>query len=296
MLCRSQMLFPFKGMVTLLDILRAYAEAYVKGAKTMAMLNVQIFYNAQASGYDVRNDFQLLNRLNMHLSDLLGHCQPHLPMTAAAVLRLRATINDAELMSTWQSADTVLQTMITEVLTRLEDELSLNLFFKLPEEKRKYFEQWGDGWEKILARFPDMVRDVEEMNKCFALSRYTAAMFHALHVAEWGAIQLGDYIGVTDPKKGWGPTERRLQELIRGGHTNLPSSLAGAFDFLEQINREIDSMVLAWRHKVDHAANHLAILPNIDFTQDVAEHVISAVRIFMLRLMDGISAEKKLGG
>ena len=42
------------------------------------------------------------------------------------------------------------------------------------------------------------------MNKCFALCRYTASMFHALQVAEWGAIKLGDYIGVTDPKKGVG--------------------------------------------------------------------------------------------
>jgi hypothetical protein len=47
-------------------------------------------------------------------------------------------------------------------------------------------------------------------------------------------------------------------------------------------------MVLAWRHKVDHAANHLAILPNTDFTPDVAEHIIGAVRIFMIRLMEGL--------
>lgn len=48
------------------------------------------------------------------------------------------------------------------------------------------------------------------MNKCFALSRYTAAMFHAMQIAELGAIELGDYIGVIDPKKGWGATEKSL--------------------------------------------------------------------------------------
>jgi plasmid stabilization system protein ParE len=47
-------------------------------------------------------------------------------------------------------------------------------------------------------------------------------------------------------------------------------------------------MVLAWRHKVDHAANHLYIVPNTDFTPDIAEHIIGAVRIFMRRLLEGI--------
>ena len=52
------------------------------------------------------------------------------------------------------------------------------------------------------------------------------------------------------------------------------------------MNREIDILVLAWRHKVDHAANHLAIIPNAEFTPDVAKHIIGAVRVFMLRLVE----------
>jgi hypothetical protein len=54
------------------------------------------------------------------------------------------------------------------------------------------------------------------------------------------------------------------------------------------MNREIDSMTLSWRHKIDHAANRLAILPNTDFTPDIAEHITSAVRVFMLRLGEGM--------
>ncbi len=175
-----------------------------------------------------------------------------------------------------------------ELQNRLLDEMTGEYFFFLTASGALRYDKWGDGWEKILDRFPDTVRDVEEMNKCFALSRFTAAMFHALHVAECGAIQLGDYIGVLDPKKGWGPTEKKLRELIKGGHANLPTSLKGKFEFLEQMNREIDSMVLAWRHKVDHAANHLAIVPNTDFTPDIAEHILGSVKLFMHRLLEGI--------
>jgi len=171
------------------------------------------------------------------------------------------------------------------------DELSYRFFLSLTPAEAKRYEQWREDWETVLQRFPDATRDVEEMSKCFALGRFTASMFHALHIAEWGAIELGEFIGVSDPKKGWGPTERKMRELIKGSHSLLPASLSGRFEFLEQMHREIDSMVLAWRHKVDHAANHLAILPNTDFTPDVAEHIIGAVRIFMIRLMEGMPIE-----
>lgn len=176
--------------------------------------------------------------------------------------------------------------LIEELKGRLVDEMNSEFFYYLSPSEAARYERWMSGWEDIAARFPDTVRDIEEMNKCFAFSRYTASMFHALHVAEWGAIILGNSIGVIDPKKGWGATERRLREILKSGHADG----VGKFEFLEQMNREIDSMVLAWRHKVDHAANHLAIVPNTDFTPDIAEHIIGAVRIFMQRLCEGIPA------
>jgi hypothetical protein len=175
-----------------------------------------------------------------------------------------------------------------DLQSRASDETLYRCCFSLSMEETESFEKWWKGWEDIIQRFKDATRDIEEMKKCFALERYTASMFHALHVAEWGAIELGNYIGVTDPKKGWRPTEKKLRELIRAGHSALPVQLAGKFEFLEQVSREIDSMVLAWRHKVDHAANHLAIVPNTEFTPDIARHIIGAVRIFMLRLVEGM--------
>jgi hypothetical protein len=126
------------------------------------------------------------------------------------------------------------------------------------------------------------------MNKCFALIRYTAAMFHAMQIAEAEAIELGEYIAVTDPKRGWDATRRKLDELVKQGHLELPAPLAGKFEFLEQMHREIETMVFAWRIRIDHAANRLAIIPNTDFTPDIAEHIMGAVRIFMLRLVEGL--------
>ncbi len=179
--------------------------------------------------------------------------------------------------------------ILNELVQRCNDELSTRFYLTLtPDEADRYSNPW-DGWGSVVKRFDITSRDVEEMNKCYALGRYTASMFHALQIAEWGAIKLGDYIGVSDPKKGWGATVKKLSEIIKAGHPSLPSGLAGKFEFLEQMSREIDSIVLAWRHKVDHAANHLAIVPNSDFTPDIAAHIIDSVKVFMNRLVEGIS-------
>ncbi len=152
-----------------------------------------------------------------------------------------------------------------ELQGRIVDEMLLQSFFALNSSEALRFNYWASGWEDILDRFPEASRDVEEMNKCFALSRYTASMFHALHVAEWGAIHLGDFIGISDPLKGWRPTEKKLKDIVDAGHSKLPPTLT-----------------------VDHAANNLVVVFNAEFTPDIAEHIISAVRIYMQRLVEGI--------
>ncbi len=181
-----------------------------------------------------------------------------------------------------------IEALCHELSLRTADELQGRFFCALTASEARHYSKPTEGWGDVIERFPATIADIEEMNKCFAFARYTASMFHALHVAEWGAIYLGGQIGVIDPKKGWNPTEKKLREIIKAGHSALPSSVACSFEFLEQMHREIDSMVLAWRHKVDHAANHLHIVPNTEFTPEIAEHIIGAVKIFMQRLVEGI--------
>ena len=50
-------------------------------------------------------------------------------------------------------------------------------------------------------------------HKCFALSRYAAAVFHSLQAVEHGLIVLSRFIGDTDPLPGWNVT-KRLKKII----------------------------------------------------------------------------------
>jgi hypothetical protein len=224
--------------------------------------------------------------LKRHIAGLLEACRAaDLQMSVLALGRMRVWF---ESPLTEKGKTEGVHNAVRRAILVVEDELSLRLYLALDASEAQLYRNPLSGWEEIIGRFPNTTRDAEEMNKCFALGRYTASMFHALHVAEWGTIELGNFIGVTDPKKGWGPTQRELERLMKLGHSKLPSHLNGKFEFLEQMEREIQTLVFAWRHKVDHAANHLAILPNTEFTPEISRHVIDSVKVFMTRLGEGV--------
>ena len=170
------------------------------------------------------------------------------------------------------------------MLTRLEDELAINLFFKLPEGKRKHFDNPIDGWEEVIARFPEIVSNVEEMSKCFALSRYAAAVYHACQTIELGLIQLGKFIGVQDPKSGWTAVTNRLEKLVvKTEYEDLEQKYKDSFTFLEQMHGVVKALKSAWRNKIDHAQGRL-VLMTVDFTSDITEETMIASRAFMRRL------------
>ena len=263
-------------VVSLLELLRIYGKNYVRLSNCLGIISAAL----SVSDPKIAHHDLVISALGM-----FDGMKPQL--IAVGLTATAAQIARAEEIWNLYHKPELFAMQCQELLHRLEDELSLSFFFTLPQERAEYFEEPLKNWKDIFKRFPNTIRDIEEMNKCFALCRYTAAMYHAMQIAEIGAIELGNYIGVTDHRKGWGPTERKLREIIKSGYDHLPAALNGKFAFLEQMHREIDSMVLAWRNKLDHAADRLAILPSTDFTPDIAEHIMSAVRIFMLRLTEG---------
>ena len=265
-------------VVTVLEILRVYADAYAKASYALALINSRI---EQMS--DFREDAVMVARMRGHLSDLLDHCEYVLPMTAMKIKDVVAILDNLQNTSHWEQPTLIFLTAIAEIQSRLVDELKAGLFFGIPLQKAAFFSQSRDGWEEVIDRFPDSVSEIEEMGKCFALSRYAGAVFHSLLIVECGVLDLGAYIEVTDPKRGWDATCRKLKSLVDGGHSNLPSKFTGQFNFLEQTNQCIQAMKHAWRNKVNHIEGKLVVLGS-DFAPDVAEEIMLASRAFMRRL------------
>jgi hypothetical protein len=283
--CKSQVsddaLIPSK-VVSLLEIMRAYAEAYVTGTQALTLVEGTID-KMQHEKNDIRNDAPFMNRLQGHLAQLLAHCE-HLPMTAIKIKNLLQTIANLEQTSTWTQTELNFMTEISEVLSRLRDELSLNLFFKLPLEKKKHFDHPYTGWEEVIARFGDVIVDIEEMSKCFALSRYAATVFHSVQIIEGGLIHLGMFLKVKDPKSGWTAVAGELDKIVvKTIYNHLPDYQQKCFPFLEQMHAVTIALKSAWRNKISHAQGRLNLMTS-DFSPDVTEEIVIASRSFMRRL------------
>jgi hypothetical protein len=160
-------------------------------------------------------------------------------------------------------------------------ELSCQYFVGIAPERQGVFENGRKDWEDVLSNFPDATDDVEEMNKCYALCRYPAAVMHSLMVVEHGLVVLGPRIGATDPKEGWDASCRQLERVIKAGRGMNTTGLD--FDQLDQLNTCIQVMKTAWRNKINHATGK-PILLHGGFAPDVAEEIISSSRGFMRRL------------
>jgi hypothetical protein len=176
-----------------------------------------------------------------------------------------------------------LSSMEVELEGRLSDELRKRMFMVMSFRESQIYDEPRKGWHEIIVRFPDTLTDVEEASKCFALSRYAAAVFHSLQVVEVGLIELGKAIGVSDPKSGWTATTHRLNAIIKKGHEARTPFEREHFHFFEQMQGTIEGLKNAWRNKVSHAQGRLALMTS-DFTPDIAEEILFATRAFMRRL------------
>ena len=116
MVCKSQVLddalIPNK-VVSLLEIMRAYAEAYVTGTQALTLVEGAIA-KMQHEKKDIRDDAPFMNCLQGHLAQLLAHCE-QLPMTALKIKKLLQIIANLEQTSTWTQTELNFMTEISEV-------------------------------------------------------------------------------------------------------------------------------------------------------------------------------------
>jgi hypothetical protein len=174
-----------------------------------------------------------------------------------------------------------------ELRGRLIDEMASKCFWALTTREYEYYEQPRKGWDEIIARFPDSLTDVEEASKCFALSRYAAAVFHSVQVVEVGLIDLGEFIGVNDPLSGWTAVSRALDKIIAKKHQDRTAFERDNFKFLEQVQGTVAGLKNAWRNRISHVQGKLVLMTK-DFSPEVAEEILYATRAFMRRLTDGL--------
>lgn len=182
-----------------------------------------------------------------------------------------------------------------EFLGRLIDETEDRMFFYLSSRETECFAMPRAGWESAVARFPSIVDDVEEAQKCFALSRYAAAVFHSVQIIEAGLIELGGFLKISDPHSGWTSVAGALQKVIDKKHTDRSRFERKNFTFLEQMQGLVQGLKNAWRNKISHVHGRLTLISK-EFSPEVAEEILIASRAFMRRLAEELPPPKAKKG
>jgi hypothetical protein len=174
--------------------------------------------------------------------------------------------------------------LVLELQDRMIDEMSMPRFLSLEVGEAAYYNKPFGGWAEIIERFPSAITDIEEMGKCFALSRYAGAVFHSVQAIECGLIELGKFLDPNDPRPGWAGVTSRLTTMVaKGSYPNLAPRFQQNFAFLEQMQATILGLNNAWRNKISHAHGRLVLMTS-EFSPDVAEEIMLASRSFMRRL------------
>jgi hypothetical protein len=271
-------------LVSLLDLMKAFkADELLRSARTLHNSATLIFEEKDMLSPEMKRAMvaKFIETLQtfMDLCDGLG--------LRMAALQASQILDSVSLSSAKQMLHAEHAERIATMLSiTVENELSLQQFFTVSPERAEYYKQPFRSWEQIVEAFPDASDDIEEMSKCFALSRYTAAVFHSLLVVECGVVRLGRALGVTDPKEGWDATCKKMEAILKAGHAaTIPSGLD--FAFVEQINVLIQSMKHAWRNKVNHASGKLVVIKS-GFGEQIAEEIITATRSLMRTLAQGL--------
>lgn len=180
-----------------------------------------------------------------------------------------------------------LSPLAKELQGRLIDEMTGRYFFALSMREAEYYSQPWKNWEATVRRFPNSVSDIEEASRCFALSRYAAAVFHSLQIIEVGLIELGTFINVADPKSGWTAVTNQLRKIMRTEYDKRTDFEKNNGPFLEQVQATTEALQTAWRNKISHAQGRLVLMAS-DFNAEIAEEILFATRSFMRRLATGL--------
>jgi hypothetical protein len=169
-----------------------------------------------------------------------------------------------------------------ELQRTIRREMKAVVFLYVPAEDAKWYKEPLKDWDAVVNRWPKMTTNISESSRCFALGRFGGSIFHILLVAEFGVILVGDLLGVSGDKPGWGCVNR-LEKILKTEHKDR--SLLGQqhSHLLKEIVPMIAAVRDSSRHKISHVDNQLVWLDS-DMSPQIASEVISATRGFMRRL------------
>jgi len=156
----------------------------------------------------------------------------------------------------------------------LNSELKKEAVFRIPSERKDYFERDELFGSKVATAFPSCERDIRKAGTCYALGQEDACVHHLMLVIERGLNALAAKVAVPYHRTNW-------QNIIDQIASKLKSAPRGAErDFFIEVNAQFGFLKDAYRNHSEHARDDYYDMPK-------ALSILNHVRGFMQALEKG---------
>jgi len=153
----------------------------------------------------------------------------------------------------------------------IQSEMSTHLFLYVDDAP--YYEDQQLFGQEVCDKFPEMIYDIQEAGKCFALNRYTACVFHLMRVMELAVQRFGKKLEIKlVDEKVW----QNILDEVNKAIQNLkktPEQKAKQVAYAE-IAAHLFNVKVAWRNPVMHPKGQY----DGEESRDIFNHVKAFVR------------------
>jgi hypothetical protein len=169
-------------------------------------------------------------------------------------------------------------TAITNFISRLQDELRAQYYFRLREQDVPLYGQESMFGDAVAKKFKGASADIQNAGNCLALGQGTACVFHLMRAMEVAVRKLGKQLNLTiTPQTTWRQMTGQMDPKIKA----MPHSTDGQKrkkDDWEAARANLHAVGSVWRNNTMHPAS--------SYTPSQARDVLNAVRVFMTALAE----------
>jgi hypothetical protein len=130
---------------------------------------------------------------------------------------------------------------LTDLNDSLINELERESIFRIPPERKEYFERNDLFGAKVATAFPSCARDIQKAGSCYALGQEDACVHHLMLVLERGLNALAKKLGIPFNHTNWqqiiDEIARKVKSLARGPERDFYIKANAQFGFAKDAYR-----------------------------------------------------------
>jgi hypothetical protein len=153
--------------------------------------------------------------------------------------------------------------------------LNKEAVFRIPPERKKYFEQTDLFGPDVTAAFPSCTRDIKKAGSCYAFEQEDACVHHLMMVLERGLKALAARVKVSGHYTNWQTIINEIEKQLASSTLPRPERI-----FYTEVNAQFEFLKVAYRNHSEHAHDD-------PYDMEKAASILIHVREFMQELTKG---------